>query len=120
MFEEKTFSKEWLGRTLTIKTGKLAKQADAAVIVQYGDTVVMATVVEASEEREGISFFPLMVDFEEKLYAAGIIKGSRWVKREGRPSDSSILTGRMIDRTIRPLLTMKVGKMYKLSSQYFQ
>jgi len=103
MFEEKTFSKEWLGRTLTIKTGKLAKQADAAVIVQYGDTVVMATVVEASEEREGISFFPLMVDFEEKLYAAGIIKGSRWVKREGRPSDSSILTGRMIDRTIRPL-----------------
>jgi len=103
MFEEKTFSKEWLGRTLTIKTGKLAKQADAAVTVQYGDTVVMATVVEASEEREGVSFFPLMVDFEEKLYAAGIIKGSRWVKREGRPTDASILTGRMIDRTIRPL-----------------
>jgi polyribonucleotide nucleotidyltransferase len=103
MFEEKTFSKEWLGRTLTIKTGKLAKQADAAVTVQYGDTVVMATVVEAKEEREGVSFFPLMVDFEEKLYAAGIIKGSRWVKREGRPTDASILTGRMIDRTVRPL-----------------
>jgi polyribonucleotide nucleotidyltransferase len=103
MFEEKTFSKEWLGRTLTIKTGKLAKQADAAVIVQYGDTVVMATVVEASEEREGVSFFPLMVEFEEKFYAAGMIKGSRWVKREGRPTDASILTGRMIDRTIRPL-----------------
>jgi polyribonucleotide nucleotidyltransferase len=103
MFEEQTFSKEWLGHTLTIKTGKLAKQADAAVTVQYGDTVVMATVVEAEEEREGVSFFPLMVDFEEKLYAAGIIKGSRWVKREGRPTDASILTGRMIDRTIRPL-----------------
>jgi len=103
MFEEKTFSKEWLGRTLTIKTGKLAKQADAAVTVQYGETVIMATVVEAKEERDGVSFFPLMVEFQEKFYAAGMIKGSRWVKREGRPSDASVLTGRMIDRTIRPL-----------------
>lgn len=101
--KEQVFSTEWLGRTLTIKTGKLALQADAAVLVQYGDTVVMATVVEAKEEREGVSFFPLMVDMEEKLYAAGVIKGSQWVKREGRPTDESVLTGRMIDRSIRPL-----------------
>lgn len=100
---EQTFSCDWLGRTLTIKTGKLAKQADAAVTVQYGDTSVLATVVEAKEEREGIDFFPLMVEFEERLYAAGMIKGSRWIKREGRPSDEAILTGRMIDRSIRPL-----------------
>jgi polyribonucleotide nucleotidyltransferase len=100
---EKIFKAEWLGRPLIIKTGKVAKQADAAVWVQYGETVVQATVVQAKTEREGIDFFPLMVEFEEKLYAAGIIKGSRWVKREGRPTDQSILTGRMIDRSIRPL-----------------
>jgi len=103
--KEQVFSTEWLGRTLTIKTGKLAKQADAAITVQYGDTVVLATAVEAKTEREGIDYFPLMVDFEEKLYAAGIIKGSRWIKREGKPTDESILTGRMIDRSIRPLFT---------------
>jgi len=100
---EKVFSGEWLGRPLKITTGKVAKQADAAVWVQYGETVVQATVVQSKTEREGINFFPLMVEFEEKLYAAGIIKGSRWIKREGRPTDQSILTGRMIDRTIRPL-----------------
>lgn len=101
--EEKVFQTEWLGRPLVIKTGKVAKQADAAVWVQYGETVVQATVVQAKSERPGIDFFPLMVEFEEKLYAAGIIKGSRWIKREGRPTDQSILTGRMIDRSIRPL-----------------
>ncbi|MFA5154821.1 MAG: polyribonucleotide nucleotidyltransferase [Patescibacteria group bacterium] len=100
---EKTFTREWLGRPLTIRTGHVAKQADAAVWVQYGETVVQATVVQARAERIGIDFFPLMVDFEEKLYAAGIIKGSRWIKREGRPTDQSVLTGRMIDRSIRPL-----------------
>ena len=101
--EEQVFTSVWLDRPLTIKTGKLAKQADAAVTVQYGETVVMATVVESKGEREGIDYFPLMVDFEERLYAAGIIKGSRWIKREGRPSDEAVLTGRMIDRAIRPL-----------------
>jgi polyribonucleotide nucleotidyltransferase len=100
---EKVFTGEWLGRPLIIKTGKIAKQADAAVWVQYGETVIQATVVQSRTERVGIEFFPLMVDFEEKLYAAGIIKGSRWVKREGRPTDQSVLTGRMIDRSIRPL-----------------
>ena len=100
--QEKTWQTNWLGRQLIFKTGKLAKQADACLLCQYGDTVVMATVVEAKTER-GVNFFPLSVDFEERLYAAGIIKGSRWIKREGRPSDDSILTGRMIDRSIRPL-----------------
>lgn len=100
---EKVYSCEWLGRTLTVKTGKLARQASAALTVQYGDTVVLATVVESKDQREGIDFFPLMVEFEERLYAAGIIKGSRWIKREGRPSDDAVLTGRMIDRAIRPL-----------------
>ncbi|MBD3248266.1 polyribonucleotide nucleotidyltransferase [Candidatus Falkowbacteria bacterium] len=95
-------STKWLGRELTLKTGLLAKQADAAVLAQYGETVIMATVVQSNEER-GVDFFPLSVEFEEKLYAAGIIKGSRWIKREGRPSDDAVLTGRMIDRSIRPL-----------------
>lgn len=104
---EKIYSCEWLGRTLTIKTGKLARQASAALTVQYGDTVVLATVVESKEQRDGIDFFPLMVEFEERLYAAGMIKGSRWIKREGRPSDDAILTGRMIDRAIRPLFDQK-------------
>lgn len=99
---EKTFTTEWLGRPLTFKTGKLAKHADAAVVAQYGDTIVLATVVESKESRD-IDFFPLMVEFEERLYAAGIIKGSQWIKREGRPTDEAILTGRMIDRSIRPL-----------------
>jgi polyribonucleotide nucleotidyltransferase len=102
MNKEQVFSKDWLGRTLTFKTGLLAKQANAAVTIQYGDTVVLATVVQAKETRD-TDFFPLMVDFEERLYAAGIIKGSRWIKREGRPTDEAILTGRMIDRSIRPL-----------------
>lgn len=110
MMEEKNFSTEWLGRPLSIKTGKLAPQADASVLVQYGETVVMATVTESKEEREGVDFFPLLVEFEEKLYAAGIIKGSRWVKREGRPTDQSVLTGRMIDRSIRPLFDQSCKK----------
>jgi len=103
MNKEQEFSAEWLGRTLTIKTGKLAKQADSAVTVQYGDTVVLATVVQSKDERAGVDYFPLTVDFEEKLYAAGIIKGSQWIKREGRPSEESILSGRMVDRAVRPL-----------------
>ncbi|MGE5425585.1 MAG: polyribonucleotide nucleotidyltransferase [Bacillota bacterium] len=104
---EKIVSADWLGRQLTIKTGKLALQADSAVLAQYGDTVVMATVVQNKSHREGVDFFPLMVEFQEKLYAAGIIKGSRWIKREGRPSDDSVLTGRMIDRAIRPLFNQE-------------
>lgn len=96
------FECEWGGRTLSIDTGKFAGQANGACTVRYGDTVVLATAVLSANSREGIDFFPLMVDFEERLYAAGKIKGSRFIKREGRPSDEAILSGRLIDRAIRP------------------
>lgn len=97
-----TESIEIAGRTLTFETGRLAQQATASVLARYGETVVLATVVmgEASEETD---FFPLTVDYEERLYAGGLIKGSPWVKREGRPRDEAILSGRVIDRSIRPL-----------------
>ena len=103
-YEQKNkFSTEYCGRTLTIETGSLAFQAHGSCTVRYGDTVVLATAVRAPEPREGVDFFPLLVDYEERLYAAGIIKGSQWIKREGRPSDESIITTRVIDRSIRPL-----------------
>ena len=88
---------------ISFETGVLAKQANAAVLARTGDTVVLATCVMGSNPREGINYFPLLVDYEERLYAAGKIKGSRWVKREGRATDEAILTGRVIDRTLRPL-----------------
>jgi polyribonucleotide nucleotidyltransferase len=87
----------------TFETGKLAGQADGAVLARLGDTVVLATAMMSKGRREGIDFFPLMVDYEERLYAAGKIKGSRWVKREGRATDDAILKGRVIDRTLRPM-----------------
>lgn len=103
MFNVQTFSSEIAGRTLTIETGKLANQAGGSCTVRYGDTVVLATACAAAKAKEGFDFFPLTVDYEEKLYAAGKIKGSRWIKREGRPSDNAVLTARLIDRSIRPL-----------------
>lgn len=103
MLNVRRWSTQWGGRELTIETGRYALQADASCTVRYGDTVIMATVVKGQDIREGIDYFPLMVSFEEKLYAAGKIKGSRFMKREGRPTDESILTGRVVDRSIRPL-----------------
>jgi len=102
MLDVKDWSIEWGGRTLTVETGRIALQATASCTVRYGDTVILATVVRAPSYRD-IDYFPLMVSFEEKLYAAGKIKGSRFIKREGRPSDESILAGRVIDRALRPL-----------------
>jgi polyribonucleotide nucleotidyltransferase len=99
---QKEYSVEWGGKTLTLSVGALAKQATGAVEARYGDTVVLATVVLGGI-REGIDFFPLMVDFEERLYAAGKIKSSRFIKREGKATDEAVLTGRVIDRSIRPL-----------------
>ena len=90
------------GRKLTLQTGLLAGQASGAVLVSYGETVVLATVVSAPLKQD-IGYFPLFVEYQERLYAGGRIKGSRWVKREGRPSDDEILSGRLIDRSIRPL-----------------
>ncbi|MEK7617919.1 MAG: polyribonucleotide nucleotidyltransferase [Patescibacteria group bacterium] len=85
------------------ETGKLAGQAGGAVLARLGDTVVLATTIMSEQAREGIDFFPLLMDYEERLYAAGKIKGSRWIKREGRATDDAILKGRVIDRTLRPL-----------------
>lgn len=99
----KNWSMEWGGRTLSVETGRLALQANASCMVRYGDTVLLATATMSRKTRDGIDFFPLMVNFEEKLYAAGKIKGSRFIKREGRPTDDAILSGRLVDRAIRPL-----------------
>jgi len=97
------FAIEYAGKTFKIQTGKFAEQAHGSCTVQYGETVVLATAVTGAEAKEGVDYFPLMVDYEEKLYAAGKIKGSRWIKREGRATDQAILTARVIDRSIRPL-----------------
>jgi len=106
--EPRKFETEIAGRKLVIETGLLAQQANASVTVRYGDTVVLATAVMSSEAREGINYFPLMVDYEEKFYASGKIKGSRFIKREGRPTDEAVLNGRLIDRTLRPLFDQRM------------
>jgi len=90
------------GREMTIETGRLAKQAGGSALIRYGDTVVLVTATRSEEPREGIDFFPLTVDYEERLYAVGKIPGG-FIKREGRPSEKAILTDRLIDRPIRPL-----------------
>ncbi|HUY53281.1 MAG TPA: polyribonucleotide nucleotidyltransferase [Candidatus Dormibacteraeota bacterium] len=96
-------SGDFCGQKLTLETGRLAFQAGATVTASYGDTVIMAVVSVADEPIKGMDYFPLSVEYEEKLYAAGKISGSRFMKREGRPSDTAILSGRLIDRPIRPL-----------------
>ena len=96
------FETELAGRKLTVETGRVAELANGDAIIQYGDTVVMVNVTASKEPREGIDFFPLSVDYEEKLYAVGKIPGS-FQKREGKPADKAILTSRAIDRPIRPL-----------------
>jgi polyribonucleotide nucleotidyltransferase len=96
-----TFSIEWAGRTLTVETGQLAKQANGAALIRYGETAVLSTVT-ASKEPKDLSFFPLTVNYEERLYSVGKIPGG-FIKREGRPSENAILTSRLIDRPIRPL-----------------
>lgn len=103
-----TFTLPIGGRDLIITTGKLAQQSNGACTVQYGGTVVLATACLSKNIREGIDYFPLMVDFDEKLYAAGKIKGSRFIKREGRASDEAVLSGRIIDRSIRPLFPKEI------------
>src|SRR4029453_9873727 len=90
------------GRTLTIETGKMAKQANGAVIVRSGDSVVLVTACMAENPKPGASFFPLTVEYREYTYAAGKIPGG-FIKREGRPSEKEILTSRLIDRPVRPL-----------------
>ena len=102
MFDKQTVSLEWAGRTLTIETGRVARQADGAVLVTYGDSCVLATATFQKEARPGQDFFPLTVNYMEKYYASGRIPGG-FFKREGRPTEKETLTSRLIDRPIRPL-----------------
>ena len=102
MFTTHTQEIDWGGRKLTLETGRIARQADGAVLATYGDTVVLCTAVGASTPRVGIDFFPLTVNYQEKTFAAGKIPGG-FFKREGRPSEKETLTSRLIDRPIRPL-----------------
>src|SRR5205809_2173300 len=100
----KVFRKEvdWAGRKLVLETGKMARQADGAVLATYGGTTVLATVVFEKKPKPGLDFFPLTVNYQEKAFAAGKIPGG-FIKREGRPSEKEVLTSRLIDRPIRPL-----------------
>ena len=99
--DKHVYSIEWAGRKLTVEIGQLAKQANGAVLVRYGDSAVLSTAT-ASKEPKNVDFFPLTVNYEERLYAVGKIPGG-FIKREGRPSEKAILASRLIDRPIRPL-----------------
>ena len=102
MFDVTKKEMDWGGRKLTLETGRMARQADGAVLATYGETSVLCTVVGESTPREGLDFFPLAVHYVEKAYAAGKIPGG-FFKREGRPGEKETLTSRLIDRPIRPL-----------------
>jgi len=103
----KKFTTEIEGKELSVELGKLAQQTNGSTLVRYGQTAVLATAV-LSDNISDKNYFPLTVDYEERFYAAGKIKGSRFIKREGRPSDEAILTGRLIDRAMRPLFNQKI------------
>src|ERR1700721_2968492 len=102
MFDIKRKTIEWGGRTLTLETGRIARQADGSVLATYGETVVLATVVAEKSPKPGLDFFPLTVNYQEKTYAAGKIPGG-FFKREGRPTEKETLTWRLIDWRIRQL-----------------
>src|SRR3989339_1905835 len=108
MPKKKKFETQWAGKTLSIEVGEYANQANGSCLVQYGNTVVLATAVMSEDKREGLDFFPLMTEYEERLYAAGRIKGSRFIKKEGRPTDEAVLIARYIDRAIRPLFDERI------------
>ena len=103
MFENfKIFKTTYAGRELTVETGKMCELSNGSCWVRYGETVVMANVTASQKPREGVDFFPLSVDYEERLYSVGKIPGS-FMKREGKPTEKAILTSRLVDRPIRPL-----------------
>ncbi len=99
---KQVFTTTIAGREFTVETGELAQLASGSALVRYGDTVVLATATASAKPRDGIDFFPLSVDYEEKMYSVGKIPGG-FLKREGKPSEKAVLTGRVIDRPIRPL-----------------
>src|ERR1700754_257829 len=102
MFNLHRVELDWGGRKLTLETGKIARQADGAVVATYGETTVIATVVAAKQPKAGVDFLPLTVNYQEKFYAAGRIPGG-YFKREGRPTEKETLTSRLINRPVRPL-----------------
>jgi len=106
--KKKEYSIEIGGKTLTAEFNDLADQTNGSVLIRYGNTVIFATAVISKDAKEGQGFFPLTVDYEEKFYASGQILGSRFQRREGRPSDEAILSGRIVDRTIRPLFPQHI------------
>ncbi len=108
VMKKETFEVEIGGKKLIAEFNDLADQADGSVLMRYGNTAILATVVMSNKKREGQEFFPLTVDYEERFYAAGQILGSRYMRREGRPSDAAILSGRIIDRTVRPLFDGRI------------
>ncbi len=115
MRDIKKYELEWAGEKLTIELGRFAGQAHGACTVQLGETMILATAVLGGAPRDGIDYFPLMVDYEERLYAAGKISGSRFVKREGRPTEEAVLTARVVDRSIRPLFDQSLRKDVQVS-----
>ena len=108
MEKTKEYTLEWGGRTLSVRFPNWTEQANGSALVQYGDTVVLATAVMSKKPKGFGDFFPLMVDFQEKYYATGTIRGSRFIKRELRPADEAVLTARMIDRSLRPLFDQRI------------
>ncbi len=106
--QSKSYTLEIGGKTLSAEFSDLAEQAQGSVIMRYGDTAVLATAVMSHRTRDDIDYFPLTVDFEERYYAAGAILGSQYMRREGRPSENAILSGRIVDRTIRPLFSSHI------------
>ena len=106
--KKKEYSIDVAGETLVVEFNDLANQANGSVIVHYGNTAVLGTAVMGKESKTEIGYFPLTVDYEERFYAAGLILGSRFVRREGKPSDEAILSGRVVDRTIRPLFDQRL------------
>ena len=108
-FNKQQFSIDFAGQPLTLTVSRLAEQANAAVLGQYGDTSVLVTAVMGNKDKD-IDYLPLVVDYEEKFYAAGKIIGSRFIRREGRPSEAAVLSGRLIDRSIRPLFDSRMRR----------
>jgi len=108
--QRKIFSTEWAGKTLQAEFNDLAGKANGSVLLTYGETVILVTAVMSKEDNPDLSYFPLSVEFEEKFYAAGAILGSRFMRREGKPSDEAVLSARIIDRTIRPLFNQQLKR----------
>lgn len=98
----KVYKTQLAGREFSIETGRIAKQANGSVVIRYGDTVILTTATASADARPGVDFFPMTVDYEERMYAVGKIPGG-FIKRESRPSEKAILTDRLIDRPCRPL-----------------